>query len=139
MYPQTEMPRLNKKSSILLVCDDEAARGAYLESLAASFRDVEFVENGDEALQAVEQHPFDLVVLDLQVPGAPILRSIKQRSPESEVVVITGRPNLAGAKEAVRLGAYDYIGKPVGAHEMISLSNAALRRKGWALHAEHWP
>ena len=137
MYPQTGNTNMKKNDRILLVCDDDAARGMYLESLATSFRHIEFVADGDEALQAMEQGPFDLVLLDLHPPGTAILRSIKQVSPDSEVVVITAQPNLAGAKEAVRLGAYDYLGKPIGRDRMISVSSAALTHKGWALHAEH--
>jgi len=128
---------MKNNDRILLVCDDDAVRGAYLESLATSFRNVQFVADGTEALQAMAQGPFDLVLLDVKPPGAAILRSIKQANPDSEVVVITGQPNLAGAKEAVRLGAYDYLGKPIGPDKMISVSSAALTRKGWALHAEH--
>jgi len=139
MWPQIGKTRMKKNNRILVVCDDDAARGAYLESLATSFRNVEFVDDGEEAVHAVAERPFDLVLLDVQAPGAAILRSIKQKSPDSEVVVITGRPDLAGAKEAVQLGAYDYVGKPVGRHEVISLSSAALTHKSWALHAEQRP
>ena len=128
---------MKKDNRILVVCDDEAACGAYMESLVTNFRNVEFVATGEEALQAVDGRGFDLVLLDDQAPGAALLRSIKQTTPDSEVVVITGQPNIAGAKEAVRLGAYDYVGKPVGPDKMISLSSGALTHKSWALHERH--
>jgi DNA-binding NtrC family response regulator len=127
---------MKKNSKILLVCDDEALRGAYLKSLAYISRDVEFVGDADGALAAVKLQSFDLVLLDLRSSATVILRSIKQNSPASEVVVLTSDPHLAGAKEAVRLGAYDYVAKPVGPDEVLNLSDAALRHKGWALHAE---
>ena len=127
---------MKKNSKILLVCDDEPLRGAYLKSLTYISRDVEFVGNADGALEAVKLQSFDLVLLDLRNSATAILRAIKQNSPESEVVVLTSDPHLAGAKEAVRLGAYDYITKPVGPDEMISLSGAALTHKSWALHSE---
>ena len=112
---------------------------AYLKSLAHISRNVEFVSDGDEALAAIEQRTFDLVLLDIRTPTAAILRTVKLKSPDSEVVVVASQPNLAGAKEAVRLGGYDYVAKPVGPHEVIDLSGAALTHKRWALHAEHRP
>jgi len=126
---------MKNNDRILLVCDDKVVRRHYLESLASISRNVEFVGDGDEALQAIEQQPFDLVMLDIRFPETA-LRAVKQKSPDSEVVVMTSSPNLAGAKEAVRLGAYDYVAKPVGPHEMIDLSRAALTHKSWALHVE---
>jgi len=130
---------MNKNYKILLVCDDEAIRSAYLKSLAHISRNVEFVCDGDEAVAAIEQRTFDLVLLDVRTPTAAILRTVKLKSPDSEVVVVASHPNLAGAKEAVRLGAYDYVAKPVGPHEVINLSCAALTHKRWTLHAEHRP
>jgi len=130
---------MNKNYKILLVCDDEAIRSAYLKSLAHISRNVEFVCDGDEAVAAIEQRTFDLVLLDVRTPTAALLRTVKLKSPDSEVVVVASHPNLAGAKEAVRLGAYDYVAKPVGPHEVIDLSGAALTHKRWALHAEHRP
>jgi ActR/RegA family two-component response regulator len=49
-------------------------------------------------------------------------------------VIITGYPSVAAAKEAVRLGAYDYVAKPVGPEEVISLTGGAITHKYWALH-----
>ncbi|HMK71375.1 MAG TPA: response regulator, partial [Xanthobacteraceae bacterium] len=62
------------------------------------------------------------------------LRTIKQKWPESEVVIVTGYPSIASAKEAVRLGAFDYVAKPVGPQEVIDVTDAAMTRKRWALH-----
>jgi len=133
---------MNNNDRILLVSDDEALRWPYLQSLASISRNVEFVSDGNEALDAVEEGFFDVVLLDIRTPGpdgATILRKIKQRSPDSEVVVITSCPTIAGAKEAVRLGAYDYVARPLAPDDMITLSGAALTHKRWALHAEHRP
>ena len=59
-----------------------------------------------------------------------------QLDPESEVVVITGYPTIEAAKEAVRLGAQNYIAKPVGPTEVIKAANDAINHKRWALHSE---
>ena len=66
--------------------------------------------------------------------GMSVLRTMKQKWPESEVVVITGYPTVTDAKEAVRLGAYDYIAKPVGPQDVINVTDGAMTRKLWALH-----
>ena len=130
--------KVKKNYKILLVCDDEA-RSAYLKSLAHISRNVEFVCDGDEAVAAIEQRTFDLVLLDVRTPIVAMLRAVKLKSPDSEVVVVANHPNLADAKETVRLGAYDYVAKPVGPYEVINLSGAALTHKRWALRTEHRP
>ncbi len=85
----------------------------------------------------MEQHPFDVVLLDLRMPGLDgmdVLKTIKQRWPDSEVVVITGYPTIESAKEAVRLGAQNYIAKPVGPAEVVKAANEAWTQKRWAMH-----
>ncbi len=92
--------------------------------------------DGEEALQTMEQNPFDVVLLDMRMPGQDglsVLRTIKQKWPESEVVIITGYPTVDSAKEAVRLGAYDYVAKPVGPQDVINAADGAMTRKQWAL------
>jgi DNA-binding NtrC family response regulator len=65
-----------------------------------------------------------------------VLKAIKQRWPETEVVIITGYPSIETAKEAVRLGAYDYLAKPVGPDDVVSVANGAITQKRWALHRD---
>ena len=89
---------MNKNYKILLVCDDEAIRSAYLKSLAHISRNVEFVCDGDEAVAAIEQRTFDLVLLDVRTPTAAILRTVKLKSPDSEVVVVASPSELSGCK-----------------------------------------
>jgi len=85
------------------------------------------------------EHPFDVVLLDLRMPGLDgmaVLRTIKEKWPESEVVIITGYPTIETAKEAVQLGAYDYLAKPVGPDDVINAATGAVMRKKWALHTD---
>jgi len=122
---------------ILIVSDDEAVRGGYLRSVNSVFPNSEFVSDGDGAMDAMQQQPFDVVLLDVWksgFDGLEILRSIKRKWPESEVVVITGDPTVNSAKEAVRLGAYDYVAKPLAPQEVIGLAIGALTQKSWAMH-----
>src|SRR5512146_2756064 len=130
---------MDARTSILVVDDDEVVRLSHLRSLTGIPCNVEAVWNGKEALRAMEARPFDVVLLDLRMPGMDgmaVLKTIKERWPESEVVVITGYPSLETAKEAVRLGAYDYLAKPVGPNDVISAASGAVTHKKWALRAD---
>ena len=105
-------------------------RWSYLRSLQGKSCNVATASDGEEALQSMEQDPYDVVLLDMRMPGQDglsVLRTIKQKWPESEVVIITGYPTVDSAKEAVRLGAYDYVTKPVGPQDVISLTDGAMR------------
>jgi DNA-binding NtrC family response regulator len=130
---------MTDKAKILVVDDDETVRRSYLRSLGGAFRNVEAALDGDGALRAMEKQRFDVVLLDLRMPGKDgitVLRTMKQRWPESEVVVITGYPTIETAKEAVRLGACDYLAKPVGPADVINATDAAMTQKKWTLHRD---
>ena len=132
----SKVAKMTDTNRILIVDDDEVVRRAYLRSLRSVSCEVAAASDGEEALQTMEQNPFDVVLLDMRMPGQDglsVLRTIKQKWPESEVVIITGYPTVASAKEAVRLGAYDYVAKPVGPQEVINVTDAAITRKKWAL------
>lgn len=125
------------KARILIVDDDTVVRRSYQRSLESFSSNVEAAGDGEEALRTMEQDPFDVVLLDIRMPGQDgmsVLRTIKQKWPDSEVVIITGYPTVDSAKEAVRLGAYDYLAKPVGPQDVIKVTDGAATRKRWALH-----
>jgi DNA-binding NtrC family response regulator len=123
---------MDAKTKILVVDDEEVVRLSHIRTLASVNCDVEVVRDGSEALRVMEQRPADVVLLDLRMPGMDgmaVLKSIKQRWPETEVVIITGYPTIESAKEAVRLGAYDYLANPLGPGELIHVANGATRQK----------
>ena len=122
---------------ILIVDDEEVVRLSYMRILAGADCQVKAVWTWAQVNQAMEEMPFDLVLLDLRMPGLDglqVLRALKARWPDSEVIIITGYPTVASAKEAVTLGAYDYLTKPVGPAQVIAAANAAMLHKLWALH-----
>jgi DNA-binding NtrC family response regulator len=130
---------MNDRASILIVDDEEVVRLSHLRSLVGTNCNAQVVESGNEALSAMEQHPFDVVLLDLRMPdldGMDVLKIVKERWPDCEVVVITGYPSIESAKEAVRLGAYDYLAKPLGPDEVIKAANDAVTQKRWALRSD---
>lgn len=128
---------MNKRPHILIVDDEEVVRRSYARILSGAQCNADAVWNGDEALRAMERQPYDVVLLDLRMPGTDgmtVLKTIKQKWPDSEVVVITGFPSLETAKESVRLGACDYLAKPVGPQAVIGATQGAVTRKQWGLH-----
>ena len=125
-------------ANILIVDDEEVVRHSHLRSLAGTGCNTRVAEDGKTALDVMEQQAFDVVLLDLRMPdidGMDILKTIKNRWPDSEVVVITGYPSIESAKEAVRLGAFDYLAKPVGPEEVVKAANDAMVQKRWSLRS----
>ncbi|MGB4582977.1 MAG: response regulator [Rhodoferax sp.] len=131
-----------KEAHILVVDDEEVVRLSYARSLASAHCKVEMVSNGQDALQVMGKRPFDVVLLDLRMPGMngmTVLSTIKRQWPESEVIIITGYPALETAKEAVSMGAYDYLAKPAGPDDVIQVTHAAMNHKRWTLRSEPAP
>jgi DNA-binding NtrC family response regulator len=125
-----------ENTKILVIDDEEVVRLSYLRALSAEHYNVATVKNGQDALQMMGAHPFDVVLLDLRMPGMDgmtVLKMIKERWPESEVIIITGYPAVESAKEAVALGAYDYLAKPTGPDDVINAAKGAMLHKRWAL------
>lgn len=125
-----------EKTKILVVDDEEVVQLSYLRILSGDHCQVQAARNGHDALQMMAQHPFDVVLLDLRMPGMDgltTLKGIKENWPESEVIIITGYPAIESAKEAVTLGAYDYLAKPAGPDDIINAANGALLHKRWVL------
>lgn len=131
---------MTENIKVLVADDEEVVRRSYARTLAQTRWKVQTVLDGAQALELMAQGgPFDVVLLDLRMPGMDgmsVLKAIKERWPETEVVIITGYPSLETAKEAVTLGAYDYIAKPVGPDEILSAATRAMTRKKWALRTE---
>ena len=131
---------MNEMTKVLIVDDEEVVRLSHLRSLQSANCNAKVAEDGLRAIQVMEEQAFDVILLDIRMPnldGMEVLKTIKQRWPESEVVVITGYPTIESAKEAVRLGAHNYIAKPVGPDEVIKAANDAMNQKRWSLHSEH--
>ncbi len=130
---------MNERASILIVDDEEVVRLSHLRSLLGTNCNTQVAQDGNEALRVMEQHPFDVILLDLRMPdldGMVVLKAIKERWPTSEVIVITGYPTIESAKEAVRLGAHNYLAKPLEPNQVIKAANDAINQKRWAMRSD---
>ena len=130
---------MNDKANILIVDDEEVVRLSHLRSLEGADCNTRAAEAGKAAMTIMEQHPADVVLLDLRMPdldGMDVLKTIKERWPESEVVVITGYPSLETAKQAVQLGAFNYLAKPLGPADVLKAANDAVNQKRWGIRSD---
>src|SRR5436305_4047406 len=100
----------------ILFADDERSLQEFMRSeLPRLGHDVTVCPDGKAAVKALEKAAFDAAILDLRMPGLngiEVLDQIKQVSPDTEVVIMTGHASMETAIEAVRLGAFDYVTKP---------------------------
>ena len=83
---------------------------------------------GAEAIEALAKQPFDVVLLDVKMPGMSgleVLQEIKDKWPEQKVILLTGHGSRHDADEGIRLGAYDYLMKPVSLDDLIAILTSA--------------
>jgi len=120
---------MQKISATLLIIDDDdvvrASLAAYLEDSGFS---VLQASNGQQGLQVFEEHQPDLVICDLRMPqmgGLELIRQISERAPQLPVIVVSGAGVMSDAVEALRLGAADYLIKPL---EDLAVLEHSVRR-----------
>lgn len=122
----------NEKSRILVVDDEESLRLTFKTFLEREgYGPVTVASTFDEALDLIENQTFDLIVSDIVLEGASgidLLRRAKELKLECPVVMVTGYPNIKSASEAVRLGAFDYLAKPVKKENLLRTARMALQQ-----------
>ncbi len=121
-------------ANILVVDDEPGIREFLADALATDNHDVAQAADGMEALRLVYDRAFDLMLTDLRMPGAltgiDLLRKLKSEQPDTEVIVMTAHGSVETAVEAMKLGAYDYLQKPIGGPAELRLIVArALERR----------
>ncbi|MBI4436465.1 MAG: sigma-54-dependent Fis family transcriptional regulator [Candidatus Omnitrophica bacterium] len=101
---------------ILIVDDEPLIRKSLYETLRFEGYEAEMASDGEEALQKIERLPIDIVIADIKMPkfsGIDLLKQVREKHPEIPVILITGYGTIDQAVEAMRLGAADYITKPI--------------------------
>ena len=121
-----------RRANILLVDDEEALRNAAEKILIKEGYQVTAVATGEEGLARFKAEGADLLITDLMLPdldGIEVLRRAKQLRPAVEVIMITGHGSIEKAIEATRLGAYDFIEKPLDKAHLLKAIGKAVERQ----------
>ena len=119
-----------EKFAILLVDDKEEFVSALSNRLLLHGMEVHTATKGEDALAMLQEKTADVVVLDVVMPGMgglETLRRIKETYPHIQVILLTGHASTKEGIEGMRLGAFDYLMKPVDIEELIAKMKASIK------------
>ncbi len=133
-----------KAPTTLIIDDEPLIRLSMVDALKAVGYDVQAAATGQEGLQILNSDAIDILITDLRLPGMDgleILHACKQRSPRTEVIMITAHGSVETAVEAMKRGAYDYVTKPFSMDELLLIVDRvakvlALRQENLLLREE---
>jgi DNA-binding NtrC family response regulator len=121
---------MSKRKGIVLIIDDEEEIRESIEILLRSEGwTVDSAVNGEEGVKKIEENSYDVVLLDLMLPGKSgmeIQRDIKRIDPTLPVVIITAIGALESAVTAIKEGAYDYVAKPWNNEKLVVIVSNAI-------------
>jgi two-component system response regulator HydG len=123
---------IRKTPTVLVVEDDEENRAAMVKVLDSAEYKVLAADNGQEALDIIQDKNVDILVTDLRLPimdGVELLKRTKAGEPDIEVIMITGHGTVEIAVEAIKEGAYDFITKPVKKAQLLRAAEKAAEKQ----------
>lgn len=123
------MPEVN----VMVVDDEEVVLASCERALKSQGYNVELAQSVDSALAKMESKAFDVVIADLVMPkkgGMELLKTIREKYPQVQVIMITGYSSINTAVESIKLGAFDYLSKPFAPSELVLTVKKALEEKG---------
>ncbi len=129
------------EGKILVVDDEHSIRYTFQNFLQEEGYQALAAENYDEAVRMISQDVFDLIYIDIILEGKSgidLLKKVKEFAPDTEVILITGAPSVDTASDALRLGALDYIVKPVRCDTLLRSADMALRQKALLAATERY-
>ncbi len=121
-----------KTPSVLVVDDEKNIRVTLRESLKPLGFEVDTAINGEEALELAGRESYELILLDLKMPGMDgmeVFRQLRLRSPSSAVVLVTAHGSVDAAVQAMKLGAVDFVQKPFAPQEIRDVVTHVLQRR----------
>lgn len=127
------------KAKVLLVDDEVDFLTALAERLTTRGMKVSTATRGEDAVAKVEGEGFDLIILDLAMPGMDgleTLKRIKAKQPEAEIIILTGQGSIRTGIEAMKLGAEDFLQKPVSIAELTGKISEAKDKRMLVLQAK---
>ncbi|MEZ5289322.1 MAG: sigma-54 dependent transcriptional regulator, partial [Vicinamibacterales bacterium] len=119
-------------ASILVVDDEPGVRSSVTGVLRDEGFDVEAVGSGEAGLDRAAERAFDVIVLDIWLPGIDgltTLQRLKERQVDAQVVIISGHGNIESAVRAIKMGAFDFIEKPLSLEKTVLVVRNALRQR----------
>jgi DNA-binding NtrC family response regulator len=123
---------MTSKPKILIVDDEERFRTTMAKLLTVNGLEVTAVGSGKDALEELKSKPYDVITLDIRMPGMSgleALAEIKKVNPGIEVIILTGHASVDTAMEIMKLGGYEYLLKPTSTDELMNKIDAAYERK----------
>lgn len=123
---------IKEKMKIMLVDDEERFLQTSQKMIAKRGYEVLTAASGAECLKKLEEEPVHVVILDVKMPGMDgieTLKHIKQRFPLMEVIMLTGHANTESAVEGMKLGATDYLAKPIEIEDLITKAEEAFNKR----------
>jgi two-component system response regulator PilR (NtrC family) len=120
---------MTARKSILIADDEAEVRNLLCLLLEDQGYNVTTAADGDDAIAQLERRPFDLLLLDIKMPhlsGFDVLKHVREKHPQSKVIMLTAFAELANAMESKYLGADDFIGKPYDPNEVLMAIERAI-------------
>lgn len=130
---------MSTKANILVVDDEMGIREGCKRALSEEGYKVDDADSGKTGLQKVTENDYDLVLVDLMMPGIggmELIKKIHRMDPEIITVVITGNATIETAVEATKLGAYDYLPKPFSPEALTAVVNRGMEKRILSLEAK---
>ncbi len=128
-----DLPKRDFHASVLVVDDEPRARASLKEILRSAGYETTLAEGGHEAVELLSEKPFDLILLDLNMPdmdGHGVMAFINDKKIDSDVIVVSGETTFNHATQALRRGAQDFLRKPYAPDELLrAIANSLERRK----------
>ena len=121
-----------REANVLLVDDEEQFLDVLTQRLEARGLKVKAVTNGEDAVKQVEDHNFDAIIVDLAMPGIDgieTLKRIKKKRPDLEIIMLTGHATVKSGIEAMKLGADDFLEKPVDLNVLLEKIGEAKNKR----------
>jgi CheY-like chemotaxis protein len=125
-----KLPAKAAQQDVLVIDDEAAVNNNIRKILSKRGFSVDQAMTKEEALRKIESKAYRLALLDLKIPGVQgleLLHAIREKSPETLVIIITGYASIETAKESARLGAVDYLAKPFTPDEIRKVAENAVR------------
>ena len=123
---------MSQKRRILIVDDEPSVRNSLREWFLEDGFAVETAEDGNAALAQMTKEPFDILIVDLKMPGMDgiaLQQRVREIDPRATIIILTAFASVETAVQALKLGAFDYITKPVDPDELSNTVRNALRQK----------